>query len=233
MFEPITLTADLDVNGADILIDQDKIIDITGNDPGKNYLRFVSSSQFVELVSNVTGGEVHLRASNSGGNIHSKIGSVTILFVDADGLRIDDTKSIRTGFAVLDNDYFTIQAHDNDDANGTFVEVARAGSAIDPFFSLGGSQEHKFTNAGLLGLYSVAPVAQPADAGQADQGAMTSSVIGDTGSTNGGWGASSEVNADKIFTAVDQLVSDVAALDVLLTEMRTALVNTGIMKGAA
>ena len=84
-----------------------------------------------------------------------------------------------------------------------------------------------------LGFWNVTPVIQPKAAGQVDQGAMTSSVIGDTGSTNGGWGASSEVNADKIFTAVDQLVSDVAALDVLLTEMRTALVNTGIMKGAA
>ena len=84
-----------------------------------------------------------------------------------------------------------------------------------------------------LGLWNKTPIIQPKSADQADQGAMTSSVIGDTVSTSGGWGASTEANADKIHAAIDQLVADVAALDILLTAVRTALVNAGIMKGAA
>lgn len=72
-----------------------------------------------------------------------------------------------------------------------------------------------------------------ASANQADQGAMTSSVIGDTVSTSAGWGAENEAKADKIHTAIDQLVADVAALDTLLTAIRTILVEAGIMKGAA
>lgn len=84
-----------------------------------------------------------------------------------------------------------------------------------------------------LGFWNVTPVIQPADADQADQGAMTGVAVGDLVATNGGWGYSSEVNADAVHTAIDQLVADVTALDTLLTATRTALVNSGVMKGSA
>ena len=85
-----------------------------------------------------------------------------------------------------------------------------------------------------LGFWNVAPVVQPASADQADQGSMTASAVGDLGSTNSSpWGYGSEANADAVHTEIDKLVADVAALDTLLTAVRTALVNAGLMKGSA
>jgi len=84
-----------------------------------------------------------------------------------------------------------------------------------------------------LGLWNVTPVIQPLGADQADQGAMTGTVLGDLGATSGGWGYSSEANADAVHTKFDLLIADVAALDTLLTAIRTALVAVGIMKGSA
>lgn len=72
-----------------------------------------------------------------------------------------------------------------------------------------------------LALWGVTPVVQPAAAGQADQGAMTFAA----GSIDTG------VNMTAAEAAA--IVTDLAALDVLLTAMRTAMVNAGIMKGAA
>ncbi len=48
------------------------------------------------------------------------------------------------------------------------VEIARLAGAADPYFAMGGSQEFKFTNAGLMGLYGVAAAAQPAHIVDAD-----------------------------------------------------------------
>ena len=84
-----------------------------------------------------------------------------------------------------------------------------------------------------LGFWNVTPVIQPLGADQADQGAMTGTVLGDLGATSGGWGYSSEANADAVHTKFDLLIADVAALDTLLTAIRTALVAVGIMKGSA
>ena len=85
-----------------------------------------------------------------------------------------------------------------------------------------------------LGLWNATPVIQPKSADQADQGSLTSSAIGDLGSTTTTpWGYDSEAHADAVHTAIDQLVADVAALDTLLTAIRTALVAAGLMKGAA
>ena len=42
------------------------------------------------------------------------------------------------------------------------VEIARMTGAADPYFSMGGSQEFKFTNGGLMGLYGVTAVARSA-----------------------------------------------------------------------
>lgn len=85
-----------------------------------------------------------------------------------------------------------------------------------------------------MGFWNVTPVVQPAASAQADQGAMTGATMGDLVATqNSGWGANTEADFDKITTAVDELIADVTALDTLLTAIRTALVNAGIMKGGA
>ena len=73
-----------------------------------------------------------------------------------------------------------------------------------------------------------------ASADQADQGAMTAVVIGDLGTTNSTpYGYDSEAHADAVHLQFDKLIADVAALDTLLTAIRTALVEAGLMKGAA
>ena len=68
-------------------------------------------------------------------------------------------------------------------------------------------------------------------ADQADQGAMTAVAIGDLGTGTDGFGDAP--NAAKVWAEIDKLVADVTALDTLLTAIRTALVEAGIMKGAA
>ena len=83
----------------------------------------------------------------------------------------------------------------------------------------------------LVGFWGTTPVVQPASAAQADMGALTSAAVGDLVATNGGWGYSSEENADKVHTAIDQLVADVTAIDLLLAAIRDALVDVGIIKG--
>ena len=72
-----------------------------------------------------------------------------------DTIDIANTKAINTGIA--DNDYFTIGA---DDTGVGIAEVARAQGAADPYFSMGGSQQQKFTTAGLVGFFAAAPVGQ-------------------------------------------------------------------------
>jgi hypothetical protein len=64
---------------------------------------------------------------------------------------------------------------------------------------------------------------------QADTAAATASAIGDTVSTNNGWGASSEANADKIHTNLDLLVADVAALRVTVNALLAKLRTHGII----
>lgn len=87
-----------------------------------------------------------------------------------------------------------------------------------------------------LGFWNATPVVQPASADQADQGAMTT-----TGTNTGTAGAGltligatngSDVSAD-IMNDFRALQEDITALDTLLTAIRTALVDSGIMKGAA
>lgn len=58
-----------------------------------------------------------------------------------------------------DNAYTMIKAQDN---GADVIEIARMAGAADPYFSMGGSQQFKFTNAGLMGFYGVTPVAQQA-----------------------------------------------------------------------
>jgi hypothetical protein len=52
----------------------------------------------------------------------------------------------------------------------------------------------------------------------------TAAVVGDLGATqNTGWGASSEANFDKIHTAIDALVADIAAHKTAIDANNTAI----------
>ena len=66
-----------------------------------------------------------------------------------ESLQLKNARTIDAGISGLANDYFIFRAHDNDSANGTWIEVARAQGAVDPYFALGGSQEFKFYNSGV------------------------------------------------------------------------------------
>lgn len=87
-----------------------------------------------------------------------------------------------------------------------------------------------------LGFFAATPVVQPASASQADQGAMTT-VGSNTGTSAAGLSLIGDTTAvDQSANIMNDLVAlqeDIAALDTLLTEVRTALVNLGLMKGAA
>lgn len=72
-----------------------------------------------------------------------------------------------------------------------------------------------------IGFWNATPVVQPAGADQADQGAMTAGA---------GSGADGTTPSGAEFA---EAVADIVALDTLLTAIRTALVDAGIMKGAA
>jgi len=64
-----------------------------------------------------------------------------------------------------DGYYVTIWARDT---GVGLVEVARFAGDTDPFFSMGGSQEFKFTNGGLMGLFGATPVVQQTHIADAD-----------------------------------------------------------------
>lgn len=87
-----------------------------------------------------------------------------------------------------------------------------------------------------IGFWATTPVVQPASADQADQGAMTT-VGANTGTAGAGLsliGNTTLVDqSTNIMNDFVALQEDIAALDTLVTAMRTALVNTGIIKGAA
>lgn len=76
-------------------------------------------------------------------------------------------------------------------------------------------------NNQLLGFWGVTPVVQPAGANQA---ALTDSTTGTAGA--------SLVAAGGTYTAAN-INNNFATLNRLVAEMRTALVNTGVIKGAA
>ena len=54
--------------------------------------------------------------------------------------------------------------------------------------------------------------------------------VGDLAATSGGWGYSSEVNADKVHAGIDGLVDDVASLYNKVNEILLALKTVGIVK---
>ncbi|KKL86545.1 hypothetical protein LCGC14_1943700, partial [marine sediment metagenome] len=65
-----------------------------------------------------------------------------------------------------------------------------------------------------LGFYNATPVAQPGaytqtySTGNKTVANATCASMGDLVATSGGWGASSEINFDKVTTAVDQIIAD-------------------------
>lgn len=79
--------------------------------------------------------------------------------------------SLSSGLA--DDNYFTIKARDN---GVGLVEVARVAGAADPYFSMGGSQQHKFTNAGLVGFFGATPVSQQLKASHNNWAALSDVV---------------------------------------------------------
>lgn len=87
-----------------------------------------------------------------------------------------------------------------------------------------------------LGLWNKTPIIQPKSADQADQGTMTT-VGNNTGTSGAGlslMGNTTSVDqAANIMNDFKAIQEDITALDTLLTAIRTALVNAGIMKGAA
>ena len=95
---------------------------------------------------------------------------------------------------------------------------------------LGSASTSKF------GAFGVTPVVQPAAANQAALGAMTT-----IGANTGTAGAvlsliGNTADVDQSAALMNDLLAlqeDVNAIGVLLTQIRTALVNVGIMKGAA
>jgi outer membrane murein-binding lipoprotein Lpp len=58
----------------------------------------------------------------------------------------------------------------------------------------------------------------------------TVSALGDLVATNGGWGANSEVNFDKIATAVDALAADVLQLKKVVSALVDDLQEAGVVK---
>lgn len=87
-----------------------------------------------------------------------------------------------------------------------------------------------------VSFYGVTPVVQPAAAGQADQGAMTTTGT-NTGTSAAGLSLIGATNSGDVSGAIMNdfvaLQEDITALDTLVTEMRTAMVNLGLMKGSA
>lgn len=93
---------------------------------------------------------------NSADNAYRNLYANTIVYAEqiiagADALSINSPNT--------DANYTTFKARDSDVG---LVEVGRLAGAADPYFSMGGSREFKFTNGGLMGLYGVTAVARSA-----------------------------------------------------------------------
>lgn len=106
--------------------------------------------------------------------------------------------------------------------------VGGDGSESSVFIGLSATEKVSF--------YGVSAVAQPAHADQADQGVMTT-IGANTGTSGAGLsliGDTSTVNqATNLMNDLAALQEDIAALDAVVTQIRTALVDLGLMKGSA
>lgn len=106
----------------------------------------------------------------------------------------------------------------------TLAEAANVAAGTTTGSKIGTSVSQK------VGFWNVTPVVQPANANQAVV------TLGNTDNEIGGLtisAAYSQAEVQAFLAKSEELADDVRALSVLLHSIRTALVNTGIMKGAA
>ena len=71
------------------------------------------------------------------------------------------------------NTYLRLMAYDTGVGN---VEVARMQGAADPYFAMGGSQEFKYTNGNLMGVFGATPVGQQLKAAHNNWAALSDVV---------------------------------------------------------
>lgn len=84
-----------------------------------------------------------------------------------------------------------------------------------------------------IGFYGTTPVVQPSGSAQAAVSTATISSVATTGSVTTGFGYSTTAQADGIVTAINLLITRVAANTTLNNAHRTALVALGLEKGSA
>lgn len=89
----------------------------------------------------------------------------------------------------------------------------------------------------LVGFYGVTPVAQPASASQAAVTVTAVSAIATTTlsqvATSGKWAFASSTAATALVTRARQMQVDVEAIGVLLGQIRSELIDLGLIKGGA
>lgn len=83
-----------------------------------------------------------------------------------------------------------------------------------------------------LGFYNATPVVQPTSANQAAVTTTVGSAVATTAATNTSPYGYDQAQADAIVTNINALRVDVLAINTLVTALRLALVNLGIVKGS-
>lgn len=85
----------------------------------------------------------------------------------------------------------------------------------------------------LVGFYGVTPVVQPTHASQAAVTITAVTAVATTATiTTAAHGFATGTHGDAVVKRVAQLRTDMVAVGHLLTKIRVALVNTGIIKGS-
>lgn len=144
----------------------------------------------LKLVTNAQG--LQIWHSDEGTNDYIQIGATTSnSYIDSYAgdmyfRRGGNSKAAVTNSGVyLPDDGLAIIGYDTDTGYGRItardagvgqVEVARFQAAADPYFSMGAGQEHKFTTAGLMGVFGATPVAQQLKANHNDWAAVSDVV---------------------------------------------------------
>lgn len=87
--------------------------------------------------------------------------------------------------------------------------------------------------AELVGFHGKTPTAQRSSANQAAVTTTVGAAVDTTGSSNSSpYGFTTSAQADAIVTNINALRADVLAMNTLMTEIRLALVNKGLIVGA-
>jgi len=138
------------ISDGNIILDPVSDVDVQGNvDIGANLLKTTNlaikeNDADTLIVRNV--------ADSAAKNLR-----VSSLYVEGGVKGIN----LATSIAAANTDDATLLFKARDNGVG-LVEVARLAGAADPYFAMGGSQEHKFFNGGNIGFFSVAGQAQQA-----------------------------------------------------------------------